>query len=333
MGNNEIVKPVPDNRISGESLGVRVLSAIGGFMAMVFLLLFLYVCKIFDSPLGLIVVGSLFVASAILESRLIGSLLLRTAGIMLYLTGSVLLGIGLSRDLSLEVFNVILAFVGLLTLGILRKGALVFFAILLFWGSGVWLVWEYGTGMVWLLAMIQALALTYIYLYESGFRTFFRVPVVGYAQFRNGALVSFLATLMAVVYYPRWEPYATDLFSPWVATVLLMLLVVFVFLRMLRTVHGDAALDSRCLWKYGGCCVVALLPLLFFPAAIGMILVIVLGFFVRHRVGFILGALCLVEVVGQLYYDLNATLLLKSLFLTGSGVLFLLLFWIVRDRK
>lgn len=333
MENNKIIKPVSDGRVPGDSLGIRVLSAIGGFMAMVFLLLFLYVCEIFDSSVGLVAVGSLFIACAILESRLVGSLMLRTAGIMLYLTGSVLLGIGLSRDLSLEVFNVVLAFVGLLTLGIVRKGALVFFAILLFWGSGLWLVWDYGMGMIWLLAIIQALVLIYIYLYESGFRAFFRVPVVGYAQFRNGTLFSFLATLMAAVYYPRLEPYATNLFSPWVATVLLMLLVVFVFLRMLRMVHGDAVWDNRSLWKYGGCCMGAFLPLFFFPAAIGMILVIVLGFFMRHRVGFVLGVLCLVEVMGQLYYDLNTTLLLKSLFLTGSGIFFLLLFWIVSDKK
>lgn len=332
MGNNNIVKPLPDGREAAESLGVRILAAIGGFMAMLFLLLFLLVCDAFDSPIVLIVTGIVFIVCAILESFYVNNLMFRTAGIMFYLAGYVLLGIGLLDELSFWALTWVLAILSLLTLVVLRKGGLVFFTVLFFWGSSLAAIWKHGQGAVWLLIILQALALVYIYLYKSRFKELLRVPDAGYPAFRNGMLISFLIALLVGVYYPRWEFEPSHDLSLGAATVLLIGLVLLVFFRMLRVMDGGVALKNSLLWRYGGCCVVALVPLLFFPSSIGMLLVILLCFFTRHRIGLVLGVLGLIEVMGQLYYDLNMTLLLKSLFLVGSGILFLLLFGIVNRQ-
>ena len=65
------------------------------------------------------------------------------------------------------------------------------------------------------------------------------------------------------------------------------------------------------------------------PSVLGAVLIILLGFGTNHRAGLAVGILALLYFVSQYYYDLNLSLLVKSGILLGSGLLLLLIYYLV----
>ena len=78
--------------------------------------------------------------------------------------------------------------------------------------------------------------------------------------------------------------------------------------------------------------VLLLLTTAFSPAISGAILVILLSFLVNYKTGLVLGIIALVYFISQYYYDLNLTLLTKSILLFSSGVLFIALYLFTRKK-
>jgi uncharacterized membrane protein len=72
--------------------------------------------------------------------------------------------------------------------------------------------------------------------------------------------------------------------------------------------------------------VFVLLPTVFSPAISGAILLILLSFYVNYKTGLVLGVAAFLYFISQYYYDLNLTLLTKSILLFSSGVLFIALY-------
>ena len=62
------------------------------------------------------------------------------------------------------------------------------------------------------------------------------------------------------------------------------------------------------------------------PAISGAILIMLLSFLVNYKTGFVLGIISFIYFISQYYYDLNFTLLTKSILLFSTGVVFVLLY-------
>jgi uncharacterized membrane protein len=62
------------------------------------------------------------------------------------------------------------------------------------------------------------------------------------------------------------------------------------------------------------------------PAIAGALLIILLAFMVNHKTGFAVGIISFIYFVSQFYYDLGYTLLLKSILMFSTGVLFMLIY-------
>jgi hypothetical protein len=75
-----------------------------------------------------------------------------------------------------------------------------------------------------------------------------------------------------------------------------------------------------------------LLPTVFAPAIAGGLLIILLAYRVDHRTAFVMGILAFIYFIGQYYYDLEMTLLKKSILMMCSGVLFIL-FYLFTHKK
>jgi uncharacterized membrane protein len=72
--------------------------------------------------------------------------------------------------------------------------------------------------------------------------------------------------------------------------------------------------------------VLSLLPTALAPAILGAILIMLLSFSVNYKTGLVVGVIAFIYFVSQYYYDLNFTLLTKSILLFSSGVFFVALY-------
>ena len=75
-----------------------------------------------------------------------------------------------------------------------------------------------------------------------------------------------------------------------------------------------------------------LLTTILAPAISGSLLIVLLAFKVNYRTGFVMGLIALVYGIGQYYYDLQFTLLVKSIMLMASGALFLLFYFYLKNK-
>jgi len=69
------------------------------------------------------------------------------------------------------------------------------------------------------------------------------------------------------------------------------------------------------------------------PAISGSLLLLLLSFKVNYRTGVALGIMGFIYSIGMFYYDLNITLLQKSLIMFGSGVFFILLYFLIFKKS
>ncbi|MEX0362988.1 MAG: DUF4401 domain-containing protein, partial [Allomuricauda sp.] len=72
--------------------------------------------------------------------------------------------------------------------------------------------------------------------------------------------------------------------------------------------------------------VAVLLPAVMAPAISGAVLIILLSYKINYKTGLAIGIIALIYFVSQYYYDLNLTLLTKSIILFSSGMVFLLFY-------
>ena len=85
-------------------------------------------------------------------------------------------------------------------------------------------------------------------------------------------------------------------------------------------------------WAYGVGMMLLLSPLFFAPAAAPALLVLLLCYHAQWRVGIVLGALAVFIFIVQYYYFLDITLLDKSFVLAATGIFFLLAYAAVHSQ-
>jgi len=72
--------------------------------------------------------------------------------------------------------------------------------------------------------------------------------------------------------------------------------------------------------------VLILIPTIFSPSISGAIVIVLLSFLVNYKTGLAIGIISIIYFVSQYYYDLNFTLLTKSIILFVSGIIFLVFY-------
>jgi len=75
-----------------------------------------------------------------------------------------------------------------------------------------------------------------------------------------------------------------------------------------------------------------LIPTAISPAISGALLILLLSFLVNYKSGLVIGVISFIYFISQYYYDLNFTLLTKSIILFVSGIVFLL-FYVFTHKK
>ena len=316
-------------REPGESgpLAIKVLSVLGGILATVAFGAFLGFLDIFDSNPAMLGLGSILLVGSMALQRIYDSLVLDALGISLYILGMLLIIFGLG-EFRLHGNSIALLVLGLalITLLVSRNYLLCFISTLVLAADFLYLILENELpDMIHAYVAFFSLALAHCMLNEAKYLS--APPLISriYGPLRAGLIFSLLFGLVPIGIVGMAQMDSDRIWISALAPLAIILYQVPSILKILGTANRDRTTAYIL-------CVLALLPTLFAPALAGALMIVLLSFKINYRSGLVLGVLALVYFVIQYYYDLNLSLLIKSMLLLGSGLLFLLYYLFFTKR-
>lgn len=301
------------------NLPVKLLTMLGGILASLFLLGFLLVSGLYDSPTGMLVAGLLLLVGSVVLIRLRKDVLLQTSCVSFHIIGYLLFSVGFSGIFQSE--TALYSLLALLALGIFFAAAnpiLTFLAVLVVNGSLAAILLDHGAfNLMHGYIGIAAWLLTYVSLREAAFISMGAWFGRTYGPARMGLAVTLVAALVLLVHQKLLSFGITHY---WLSGLILAVAVLFVVSRVMR--QAGLASGKQQLLVYA-CCGLVLAPTVLSPAVPGALLVMLTSFYIGHKTSFALGVLALIYFVILYYYDLQFTLLQKSGILVLSGTLFI----------
>ncbi|TDO19543.1 DUF4401 domain-containing protein [Pedobacter duraquae] len=297
-----------------ESLGIKLLSISGGILASMFFIGFLFM-TVFDSPKVMGFLGLFILAGTLVVDRTSTSRVLDGACIGATLAAITMIGAGLGNTTKSDNITTLFLLGFAIIIPMFSRGYMLnLIAVLLFNGCLFALITiNKQFSLVHLLAPLLAAAYTYTSLYK------FRI-------WRIGFLISFIALLGFLGIESFNKPGYVGF--EWLSSILIMVVAAFILNHIIRTLQIESQQSKVLIYA-----MTLLLMLLsaFAPAICGGLLILLLSFHTNHRFGLIIGFIALIYFVGQYYYNLHFSLLIKSAIMVATGVLFLTAWFIFKN--
>ncbi|KAB7528626.1 DUF4401 domain-containing protein [Flagellimonas olearia] len=310
------------------NLVIKVLSVFGILFATIAFFGFLALLGIYDSELGMLLLGSILITLSLLLNVKFDTLIIDTFGASIYVLGIVLIVFGLaSFDLHEDLITLLVISIALCSLFIVQNYIVSFISVLVI--ASCFLVLIFSNDLFELLHFylaFYALALAYCSFNESLFLTSGIKMSKVYGPLRVGLIFSLLFGLVAVG-INQLAPLSQNL--NWTSSLVHILIILYLVGPITKTLGVDSKTTKIWIYALAG---LTLLPTLFAPSISGALLIVLLSFRVHHKTGLGIGVVALIYFIIQYYYDLNLTLLVKSMLLFSSGVVFLL-FYIFLTKK
>lgn len=306
-------------------LYIKILSILGGFLSTLAFLGFLALAGLYDSEFGLVLFGVTFVIAALGFNKVVHSLLLDTASISVYVVGYAMLAFGLDQmGVDENIICIVFILSAILSLYVTENFILVFISVLIISGGFVFLIINGdGYNIIHFYNAVLSFSLTAFYLYEARLVSGTRNISQKYSAIRMGLIFSFIFGLI-LVGIRGITPLAYN--YVWISSIFNILCLTLVILRTFVKFDSQQTKQKIIVVVT---VVVMLLPTIFSPAISGAILLIILNYKVSYKAGVVIGVLAFIYFVSQFYYDLNLTLLVKSIILFVSGAMFLLFYFLL----
>ncbi|MBC5774259.1 DUF4401 domain-containing protein [Pontibacter sp. KCTC 32443] len=300
------------------NLPIKLLTIFGGFLATGFFLGFLMTTGLLDSITAMFITGVIFLVASEVLNRLRNDLLLESMSVSLNIVGYQLFGVGFSEMTNDTALALALAGIALVFILVSGSTVLLFFATLVFWGSliSLPLIHELPE-LLYVHVGVMVAILTYLSLNEA--KLIAQHPRLAklYAPVRIGLVFAFIGLLIMLAHHSFLVKGIEHL---WLAS----LLLIGVLLLVLRRIMQDTGVtDIKTQLIVYTCCIAILVPTILTPSLAGALLVVLVSFYMGHRLSFIVGLLALGYFIILYYYNLELTLLTKSGILVLTGCLFL----------
>jgi uncharacterized membrane protein len=308
-----------DNR----SLPMKILSVFGGFWASLAFLGFLLV-GIHHSEVGLLVFGIICIAGSIWISKAYDKIIIDTVSVSFFITGFMLLGFSLhlllkGNENMISIIFIIIAFSSLI---IARNYMLSFISVLIINGSILTLILSNeGYNLIPVYVSTLALIITYFFLKEAKIITANKGLSQLYNPIRTGLVFSFLSGLTFLGIKNGIFPMSPNYI--WLPSIIIISVIVYLISTLFDVLNIIKIQHKIVIYIFT---VLSLLPTALAPAISGAILIMLLSFSVNYKTGLMVGIIAFIYFVSQYYYDLNFTLLTKSILLFSSGVFFIALY-------
>lgn len=305
-----------------QSLPIKILSVFGGILASLAFLGFLFIAGLYDSEVGLLMFGAIFVAGSILINKNYDRIIIDTISVSLYIIGFILIGLALNL---LEVDEDPIMFIYILlalgSMSIVQSYIISFVAVLIINASLLGLLIENDAyDLVHGYVTALALGTTYLFLNEAKIITTSVALSKLYNPVRIGLVFSFLLGL-ACLGKKGMLPLSPNYI--WLSAVPIIAVIVYLVSNLFELLDITEKRHKIGIYVFT---LLALVPTALSPAISGALLLILLSFLVNYRTGLFLGIISFIYFISQYYYDLKFTLLTKSILLFSTGVVFLAIY-------
>lgn len=310
------------NNDGNQSLVIKILSVFGGILASLAFLGFLFIAGLYNSDVALLVFGGIFIGGSIWINKEYDNIIIDTVSVSAFIIGFILLGLGsgqlrMSENIIIIMF-IIIAF-GSLT--IVQNYMLSFISVLIIIESILTLIiLNEGYDLIHIYVSGLALILTYIFLNEAKIITNKKVLSKLYNPVKTGMIFSFLSGLV-ILGKKGFLPLTADYI--WLSSIVMISIIVYLISKLYNIINITEPRHKIGIYVIT---VLILLPTALSPAISGAILIILFSFLVNYKTGLVLGIISFIYFISQYYYDLNFTLLTKSILLFSTGVLFIILY-------
>jgi uncharacterized membrane protein len=298
------------------NLTIKVLSILGGILAGGFLTGFLFLTGINNSSAGMITIGIIFTAGSIGASKFIDNLTLDTLSITLYLVGVLMIWAGFEDIFrSNEMLPFILIAVAIATLFFSENFMLVFVGTLLFHGALIYYFEDRRSPLLLqlpiILCCVSLLWLTYA---EARIITYNKKANAVYKPLQAGFFVAFAAELIFIGEYR--ESYFTK-YSHLLLSVAIGITMLLLLYRVMQSVEYISVRSRLIIYVLA---LAVIIPTAYAPYIGGALLLIILTFHYGFKSQMIISILLLIYGTSRFYYNMNISLLYKSVILFSTGL-------------
>ena len=311
------------------SLATKVLSIAGGFIATISFMGFIFVAGLERSEIMLLFIGLIFIGGAIYVNKEFDKLILDTSAISAYVMGFLLLGIGMDRfKLDLNVVCITFIFISFATLFITQGNILSFISVIIVSGSFISLIISNKYyNLIHLYNAIFSILLIWSYLNEAKIITLSKEICKLYNPVRTGLIFSLVIGLFVV---GKRDLVKISEDYIWLSSIVTIPILLYLIYRILQITEIKNQKSKILVYLLSA---LILLPTAYAPAISGALLILLVSFFVNYKTGIAIGVIATAYFITQYYYDLNLTLLVKSLILFSTGILFLLFYFLTNQSK
>lgn len=320
-----ITKEYQSKNDNKSSVVIKILSVIGSLMATLAFLGFLFLTGIYNSEAGLVVLGIIFIVGAIILNRKSDKLVLDTFTISLYIIGGLLMITGFFEyKVDENIVALIVMFITLITLYFSQNYVLSFVSFTIFNISLVSLLVFLNNSyqLIHLYAIAITFFLLFVFLYEA--------KIIRYSKKISRLYKPVLAStviiyLIVLGYYATSKIFRNPIDNAWFFSIVLFIINLFVVSKIIDVLRFRQKTVILIAFIFA---TLILGIMAFSPAVLGVMLLILLSFYINNKMGFILGIISFIYFIGQFYYNLEYSLLIKSILLISSGLLFLGLYFV-----
>lgn len=310
------------------NLTIQVISVIGGILTAIFFLGFLALANMIRSEASSLILGSLLIIATLTISRIIVRPFLDAMNITLYIAGCALVSYGINSSLSLLFF--ILIGISILTFFLSKGFILPFLSVILF-NSSVFgeVAYAFSSFYPIKIAVVPILG---IFLFITIFETTL-LQLMNYSSkykpLHFGFFVSALLSLSGLSIHSLISE--TD---SWVVSSILSIFIWIGLLLMVQRIMQVMKVENP-VNQVGVyvLCIIICLPTVFAPYLSGSLLLILICFHYGYKAECAAALLLFIYAVSKYYYDLNTSLLIKSITLFFIGVAFITAWYFFTQKR
>lgn len=302
-----------------QSLSIKILSVFGGILASLAFLGFLFIAGLYNSDIGLLVFGGIFIAGSIWINKEYDRIIIDTVSVSSFIIGFILIGFGLGQlKVNEDIISIVFIIIAFSSLSIVQNYILSFVSVLIINGSILTLIISNNAyNLIHLHVSALALTTVFFFVREAKFITTSKTFSKLYNPIRIGLIFSLLSGL---VFLGKRGilPVSTDYI--WISSIIIISSIIYLISILFNLLGITESKHKISIYIFT---ILTLLPTALSPAISGAILVILLSFMVNYKTGLAIGVISFIYFISQYYYDLNFTLLTKSILLFSSGILFI----------
>lgn len=303
-----------------QTLPIKVLSVLGGLLAAIAFFGFLLISGWYYSNILLAIYGVIAIGTAIILSRQRDNILLDTLSVSSLIIGFILIGTAIAEwNFPEKKIPLCFIFLAILCFALAKNYMLSFVCTLIIHGSIIaYLLNSKQANLLPIYVALIGIAVCYMHLKEAKLLT--SSIAIRYNPVKIALIFAFVSGLafLRAAFLGAVHPYY--LLATSITCILLILYLTRHILLLMAVERTTTKVLAYLL------ILLTLVPTAITPGISGALLLLLLGFLTNYRTGFVVAAISLLYFIGQCYYDLQYSLLTKSILLFASGVFFLILY-------